>query len=50
LKPLKPGSKGVDIKTLAEEIDDSDMEQFEIREVDEKVEVTTIKKEKKLIK
>ena len=47
LKPLKPGSKGVDIKTLAEEIDDSDMEQFEIREVDEKVEVTTIKKEKK---
>lgn len=42
VKPLKPGTKGVDIHTLAEEIDDSDMEQLEIKEVDDRIEVIKI--------
>lgn len=46
-KPLKPGTKGVDIRKLAEEIDDSDMEQLEITENDNKVEVKNIKTPKK---
>lgn len=46
-KPLARGTKGVDIKTLAEEIDDSDMEQIEIKEVDDEVQVKNIVKDKK---
>lgn len=45
-KPLSKGTKGIDIKTLAEEIDDSDMEQFEIKENDQGVDVSTIKDNK----
>jgi NADH dehydrogenase [ubiquinone] 1 alpha subcomplex assembly factor 5 len=41
-KPLRPGTKGVDIKTLAEEIDDSDMEQLEIKEVEDEIQVNKI--------
>ena len=45
-KPLSPGTKGIDIKTLADEVDDSDMEQFEIRELEDNIEVTNITKDK----
>lgn len=42
-KPLGRGTKGVDIKTLAEEIDDSEMEHIEINDNDSGVNVTNIK-------
>jgi NADH dehydrogenase [ubiquinone] 1 alpha subcomplex assembly factor 5 len=46
-KPLARGTRGIDIKTLAEEVDDSDMEQIEIKEVDDQVKVKNIPKNPK---
>ncbi|CAG9328297.1 unnamed protein product [Blepharisma stoltei] len=43
-KPLKRGAKGIDIKTLAEEVIDEDMEYGEIQEYEDKVEIRYTKK------
>lgn len=46
MKPLSPGTRGVDLKTLAEEIEDNEMEQGEIAEIENKIISKVIKKKK----